>query len=417
MVRKREDEVRNEADRIMNLNCGSRHSRKMDILISHGEQCLLGDDEENSPDELGVDDVVVIQGLRKEFPSRGDAPAKIAVDKVCLGIKQGECFGLLGHNGAGKTSLIGMLTGMLEPSDGDAFVAGYSVRTHRAEVLRNTGFCPQFGGTWPSLTLREHLEMYAGLEGDDVTQDSKLLDEIEAGLAVEEHSGKLVSELSGGNRRKLSAALALIGGPHIVYLDEPSTGVDAATRRHLWEFIAGNQAGRATVLTTHSMEEADVLAGRIGIMVGGKLKALGTPQELKSRHGSEWQLDLKMKQTSSEPIDATNQTISTEEGEATHEVNASDRSEAILQFLSQHLEGVKLVESFADSMRLVVPAGSLSCSSGIGLGRTFNLIESNKQTLCIEEFSLSQTTLESVFLNVAKSDETEETTLRIQRVE
>jgi ABC-type multidrug transport system ATPase subunit len=385
-------EVKLEEDRVMSrdVSTASSLSAKKTAPVINGEE-WLSDEEQQSQNRS--EDTVLIRGLRKEFPSTSGDPPKVAVHNMWLGIRKGECFGLLGHNGAGKTSLIGMLTGMLEPTKGDAFVDGYSVRTQLSEVLQNTGFCPQFGGNWPSMTLREHLEMYAGLRGFDIDADKALLDEIEEGLAVQEHSEKLVSELSGGNRRKLSAALALIGGPHIVYLDEPSTGVDAATRRHLWEFIAGNQAGRATVLTTHSMEEADILAGRIGIMVGGRLRALGTPQELKSKHGSEWQLDLKLK------------TESTENAAIILEQTNDQHVENIASFLSEHLPGVRLTESFADSVRFLVPAGSVAGASGVGLGATFNLIELNKAELGIEEFSLSQTTLENVFLNVAKEDE------------
>lgn len=297
----------------------------------------------------------------------------------------------------GKTSLISMLTCDLHPSGGDAFVNGYSVCTDKEQVLRNTGFCPQFGGTWPTMSLREHLAFYAGLRGFEEGHMETLLNEIEKALALEEHTNKLVKELSGGNRRKLSAALALIGGPSIVYLDEPSTGVDASTRRHLWEFIAGNQAGRATVLTTHAMEEAEVLAGRIGIMVAGRLKALGTPQQLKSKYGSEWQLDLKL---NSEAVDRGAQVSENIEDNASSKQRISD-------FLSEHLPGVRLEESFADSMKFLVPAGAMHKSGG-GLGSTYNLIESNKTVLGIEGFSLSQTTLENVFLKVAKEDEEKE---------
>jgi ABC-type multidrug transport system ATPase subunit len=337
-------------------------------------------------------DAVVVEGLRKVFPASGDAAEKVAVDSVFLGIPQGECFGLLGHNGAGKTSLIGMLTGVTTPTSGDAYIRGCSVVQRRDEALAGMGFCPQFGGLWPTLTLHEHLEFYLGMRGFQAAEVAGLAGEVEAALDVVAHGDKLVQELSGGNQRKLSAALALVGGPGMVYLDEPSTGVDAATRRHLWSLIEGSKAGRATILTTHSMEEADILSDRIGIMASGKLRALGTPQTLKSKHGAEYLIDVK---------------LGAEVGEG-----AGGAAGRVRTFVEGRFEGSRLDEHFADSMRFVVPAVGIVAGprlgSGVGsgavagLGSTFDLIESHAEALGIREFSISQTTLEMVFLRVAR---------------
>ena len=168
------------------------------------------------------------------------------------------------------------------------------MKTFRAHPFSLPSFCPQFGGLWQALSAYEHLALYAGLRGFAADAVPMVVDEVLAVLGIDaataapeaessvaavpsvsfrnKRLNKRVRELSGGNQRKLSAALALVGGPRIVYLDEPSTGVDAATRRHLWQIIRSNRRGRAVVLTTHSMDEADELSDRIAIMARGRLK-------------------------------------------------------------------------------------------------------------------------------------------------
>ena len=168
------------------------------------------------------------------------------------------------------------------------------MKTFRSHPFSLPSFCPQFGGLWQALSAYEHLALYAGLRGFAADAVPMVVDEVLAVLGIDaataapeaessvaavpsvsfrnKRLNKRVRELSGGNQRKLSAALALVGGPRIVYLDEPSTGVDAATRRHLWQIIRSNRRGRAVVLTTHSMDEADELSDRIAIMARGKLK-------------------------------------------------------------------------------------------------------------------------------------------------
>jgi energy-coupling factor transporter ATP-binding protein EcfA2 len=168
------------------------------------------------------------------------------------------------------------------------------MKTFRAHPFSLPSFCPQFGGLWQALSAYEHLALYTGLRGFAADAVPMVVDEVLAVLGIDaataapeaessvaavpsvsfrnKRLNKRVRELSGGNQRKLSAALALVGGPRIVYLDEPSTGVDAATRRHLWQIIRSNRRGRAVVLTTHSMDEADDLSDRIAIMARGRLK-------------------------------------------------------------------------------------------------------------------------------------------------
>ena len=236
-------------------------------------------------------------GLRRVFyPSflsrckkcgRGATNApKAAVENLSFGIAPGTCFALLGPNGAGKTTSIGMLTGETWPTAGDGTICDLSVRTQLQKIYKRTGFCPQFEGLSRSLTLRQHLELFMRLKGTPAEHARTAAMRVEAQYGLEEHAMKLPPKLSGGTRRKLSAAIAMsCGRPDVVFLDEPTTGVDVGTRKFIWSQIQKSIGGRVILLTTHYMDEADALAHRIGIMANGRLRVLGSAQHLKSRHG------------------------------------------------------------------------------------------------------------------------------------
>ncbi|KPP65393.1 hypothetical protein Z043_116197, partial [Scleropages formosus] len=207
-----------------------------------------------------------------------------AVDRICVGVPAAECFGLLGVNGAGKTTTFKMLTGDIPMTGGEAFLNGYSIRTQMADVHQNMGYCPQFDAIDELLTGREHLELYARLRGVP-EKDVKMVAEWgirKLGLA--KYSNKSAGTYSGGNKRKLSTAMALIGCPPVVFLDEPTTGMDPKARRFLWNCILSViKEGRSVVLTSHSMEECEALCTRMAIMVNGRFKCLGSIQHLKNR--------------------------------------------------------------------------------------------------------------------------------------
>jgi len=222
--------------------------------------------------------------LRKLFPSLGGTAPKLAVKDMTIAISQGECVGLLGPNGAGKTTSINMLTGLMEPSGGDAVIAGYSIRKDMPKIHRVMGVCPQHDLTWDVLTGREHLLFYGRLKG---LKGKALHDAVDEGLhSVALHGlvgNKLACEYSGGMRRRLSVGMAFMGQPRVVYLDEPSTGLDPMSRKQLWSVVKAHKASCAIILTTHSMQEAELLCDRIGIFVEGQLVCLDTPSEITSR--------------------------------------------------------------------------------------------------------------------------------------
>ncbi|PSC73883.1 ABC transporter A family member 2 isoform B [Micractinium conductrix] len=242
---------------------------------------------------------VELFGLRKVFkrgnPLRRRKPF-IAVRGSWLGVHQGECFCLLGPNGAGKSTTINVLTGVQPFSGGDALVCGESIASGSGmdRVRPLMGVCPQFDVLWEQLTGREHLDVFGAIKGLPTAarrdEAARLLDDVRLTEAGSVRAGAY----SGGMKRRLSVAIALLGDPQVVYLDEPTTGLDPISRRHLWELVHRCKAGRAIVLTTHSMEEADILGDRIGIMARGCLRCLGTSLRLKARFGSGYHVSIRM---------------------------------------------------------------------------------------------------------------------------
>ncbi|CAL5423286.1 unnamed protein product [Camellia sinensis] len=227
---------------------------------------------------------------------------KVAVRSLTFSVQEGECFGFLGTNGAGKTTTLSMLSGEERPSDGTAFIFGKDISSNPKAARRHIGYCPQFDALLEFLTVREHLELYARIKGvPDYNLEDVVMEKI-VEFDLLKHANKPSFSLSGGNKRKLSVAIAMIGDPPIVILDEPSTGMDPIAKRFMWEVISRLSTRRgktAVILTTHSMNEAQALCTRIGIMVGGQLRCIGSPQHLKTRFGNHLELEVKPTEVSS----------------------------------------------------------------------------------------------------------------------
>ncbi|XP_012962010.4 retinal-specific phospholipid-transporting ATPase ABCA4 [Anas platyrhynchos] len=315
-------------------------------------------------------DILELQELTKIYAGRH----KPAVDRLCVGIRPGECFGLLGVNGAGKTTTFKMLTGDTDVTSGDAVVAGNSILTDISSVHQNMGYCPQFDALDDLLTGREHLYLYARLRGVPAEEIKRVAEWGIQKLGLPMYADQLAGTYSGGNKRKLSTAIALIGCPPLILLDEPTTGMDPQSRRLLWDSIVSVlRDGRAVVLTSHSMEECEALCTRLAIMVNGTFKCLGTIQQLKYKFGDGYIVTLKIKAPKAGlPPDPS-------------------RAE---QFIRINFPGSLQREKHYNMLQYQI------CSSS--LAKIFRLIISNKENLHIEEYSVSQTTLDQVFVNFAK---------------
>jgi ABC-2 type transport system ATP-binding protein len=228
-----------------------------------------------APRELAID----AKGLTRRFGSF------TAVDHITFDVGAGEVFGFLGANGAGKTTAIKILVGLLAPTEGDARVAGFDVRTERAKIRRNIGYMSQRFSLYADLTVRENIQLYGGIYGLTDAQIRDRTTTLLDSLGLASSAGDLVGSLPLGWKQKLAFSVALLHEPKIVFLDEPTGGVDPITRRQFWEQIYQAAARGTTVfVTTHYMDEAEY-CDRISIMVDGRIAALGTPSELKTQYG------------------------------------------------------------------------------------------------------------------------------------
>lgn len=227
-----------------------------------------------------MDYSIEIKGLRKEFGS------KIAVNDLNLKVREGSLFAFLGVNGAGKTTTIRMLTGLTRPNAGDALVMGHSITENLQDVKNLVNLSPQETSIAPNLTVRENLEFIAGIYGFDKAKTKEKTAQMLEQFSMEEVENSKAKTLSGGWQRKLSIAMALITEPKVLFLDEPTLGLDVLARRELWREIEALKGKITIVLTTHYMEEAEALSDEIAIMAKGDLKAIGTLEELKKQTGA-----------------------------------------------------------------------------------------------------------------------------------
>ena len=209
-----------------------------------------------------------------------------AVDKLYLEIQQGELFSLLGVNGAGKTTTIKMLSCLTKPTGGEALVGGYSTTKEPEQVKRLIGVSPQETAVAPNLSVKENLELICGIHSFSKEKTEAKIRELSGQFALDTVLKRKAGKLSGGWQRRVSIAMALISEPQILFLDEPTLGLDVIARHELWETIRSLKGKVTIILTTHYMEEAEALSDRIGIMKSGRLLAVGTADELKQKAGT-----------------------------------------------------------------------------------------------------------------------------------
>uniref|UniRef100_A0A8D3B2N6 ABC transporter domain-containing protein n=1 Tax=Scophthalmus maximus TaxID=52904 RepID=A0A8D3B2N6_SCOMX len=312
-----------------------------------------------------------------------NGPNLLAVDRLSLAVGKGECFGLLGFNGAGKTTTFKMLTGDESITSGDAYIDGYSILRDIKKVQQRIGYCPQFDAVLDHMTGRETLCMSARLRGIPERYVSGCVENVLRSLLLEPHADKLVRSYSGGNKRKLSAGMALIGGPPVIFLDEPSTGMDPVARRLLWDSVTRTrESGKAIIITSHSMEECEALCTRLAVMVNGQIKCLGSPQHLKSKFGSGYTLLAKVH-------------IETE-------VEDSDLH-LFKDFIESTFPGSQLKDEHQGMVHYHLTDKTLTWA------QVFGTLEAAKEKYQIEDYCVSQISLEQVFLSFAQFQHCTET--------
>jgi len=222
----------------------------------------------------------------------------IAVSNLSFSVQSGECFALLGVNGAGKSTTFKSLTCEVKPTSGKIKIAGFDVSKQFEKAKKLIGYCPQPNLIFDSMSVEEHIYYYARIKGIPHKHRSQEVEKAIKQLGLEDHRKKPAGTLSGGNKRKVCVAQALIGSPPIILLDEPSAGMDPGARRFMWSVVAkiAQNKTSAVVLTTHSMEEAEALCTKMGIMVkGGIFKCFGSAQHIKNKFGTGYVIELKTK--------------------------------------------------------------------------------------------------------------------------
>jgi ABC-2 type transport system ATP-binding protein len=228
--------------------------------------------------------IIETKGLRKSFRSRAGREKKTveAVQGVDLAVANGEIFGFLGPNGAGKTTTLRMLATLLEPDGGEATVAGVDLRKHPGEVRKRIGYVAQGGSTWDDSTAREELVLHARMYGIGKAEAQRRAAAALQAFQLTEYADRKCKTYSGGQRRRVDIALGIIHQPRVVFLDEPTTGLDPQSRAHMWDEIRRlRREGMTIFITTHYLEEADALCDRVAIIDHGRIVAEGTPNELK----------------------------------------------------------------------------------------------------------------------------------------
>ena len=353
-----EDEYKKVISQLENMNEDSNVPKDETVIVENGEES----------DER----YLKVINLHQAFTSSLTGKENIAVKSLSFGVRKNECFGLLGHNGAGKSTTIHMLTGLLKPGAGTAFVGNNNLVDDMNEIYKVMGVCPQHDILWETLSAEEHTSFYARIKGQTEAEVKKMSKQMLASVSLLNVKDNLCGTFSGGMKRRLSIANCLVGNPTLVYMDEPSTGLDPGAKHQLWDVIQEAKKSKSMVLTTHSMEEADVLCDRIGVMAEGEMQAVGYPYELKRRFGRGYTLNIMVK------------------------TDTPNRDQLVEQFVMELFPTAKLLND---------PISGLSkfevSRKEVVVSQVFHTIEKNKESLGILSWALMETTMEEVFMKLA----------------
>nr|QUF59431.1 ATP-binding cassette transporter Abca3-like3 [Brachionus angularis] len=323
-------------------------------------------------EKLNLEDLkesLIVKNLTKIYKK------KIAVNKISFGIDKSECLGILGLNGAGKTTLIKMIIGELKSTNGSILINGFDLNKEFNKARKNVGYCPQFSYLPEFLIVRECLELFCSLKGLNYKYKYYVLDDLLNIFQLSEFKNTLIQNLSEGNKRKLSTALAYLGSPKLVVLDEPTTGMDPASRIYFWNLIKKSQNfGITTILSSHSMEECENLCTKLSIIENGKLKCIGSFKQLREKFGRGLSVIIKCYR----------------ENEPSNTVDILE--EFILKTIPKSVIRDKVLETLLIEIE----------NTNQKLYEIFDLIIKNSKTYKIETFSISETSLEQIFLSFSK---------------
>ena len=282
--------ISNENSSKRKLNNGKIGNREK--IINNKKNSEYFEDEEKYEEYNQSNDVLKIRNIHKIFEN-----GKVALNGISFNLYRNEIFALLGHNGAGKTTIINILTGLYQSNLGQAIFNEYNILSPKGiEKFRKfLGVCPQHDVLFNCMIVEEHLEMFCIFKNVDKSIISSEIEKVIHNYGLEEIRHTIASNLSGGQKRKLSISIAIVGGSSVIFLDEPTSGMDITSRRNLWNILKRNLGGKIIILTTHSMEEASVLGNRIGILSEGNIECIGSPLFLIEKLGKNINLNIKKK--------------------------------------------------------------------------------------------------------------------------
>ncbi|XP_046800706.1 retinal-specific phospholipid-transporting ATPase ABCA4 isoform X4 [Gallus gallus] len=357
------------------------------------------------PEPTGLIPGVCIQNLVKIFANR----PKPAVDRMNITFYEGQITAFLGHNGAGKTTTMSILTGLFPPTSGTVLIGGLDIQTHMDSIRQRLGMCPQYNILFNHLTVAEHILFYSQLKGRSRDEAEQELEMMLEDMGLTHKRNEEAQNLSGGMQRKLSVAIAFVGEAKVVVLDEPTSGVDPYSRRSIWDLLLKYRSGRTIILSTHHMDEADILGDRIAIISQGKLFCSGSPVFLKNCFGSGFYLTLvrKVKNTRTgrsvslcscgSQCSCSCSSCALMDKEGTQEQELGGDLNELAEVINHHIPEAKLIENIGQELVYLLPNKHFKQRSYASL---FRELEETLDDLGLSSFGVSDTPLEEVFLKV-----------------
>ena len=419
-------------------------------LIHNTNNALNSQNDSNYKNINKNDYSVKIKNMQKIYNNNSCiSKPTIGVKNISFTVDYGECFGLLGLNGAGKTTIFKAITEEHAPTHGSIYINGLNIMKNFDEVKLMFGYCPQFDAIFPYMTVKENLEFYSKIKGVDPDKLNEIIRAMIESMTLTKYTNKLAGRLSGGNKRKLSVAISMICNPPIVLLDEPSTGMDPEARRFMWAVIhkltsKGNN--NSVIMTTHSMDEAETLCRRMGIMVNGEFVCMGTANYIKENYGYGFEIDVRIKPFEQDKLYQIIQNLGVKRNHKVTSINEAKkilkkiRKEKYCEYLNNESIGRKIYTEIIQSgntsiQTLINWTRYVTCSMkmiGVVLphfteiilsefiennflfkikkdknsktiGFLFSLLEAQKESCEITEYSIQQTSLEQIFNKFAEN--------------
>ena len=420
-----------------NKSENNENEKKVDLLIeeNNNENINLNNNIDDNEDEEVRKELIIVRdildkgdyelrkyplvcdGLTKIYPAnlKSKDPKKKnkkSLNNFTIHLNDSEIFGLLGPNGAGKTTFFSILTGIYEPTSGNAFIRGNSILKNIEKTYEYIGYCPQFDLLWEDLSVENTLLFYSRMKNKDKEKIYLMVEKILIDVRLVKFRKYLVRELSGGMRRRLSLGVALIGEPPIVFLDEPTTGLDPKNKREIWDILSHCKENRCMILTTHLMDEAETLCDRIGIILKGKIRCLGSQYKLKANYGKGFKLCINLKPFTVESYNSNtiNDSIKDDKEEKIgfffdkdkikeqHRINEL-RINKISSFLNEIFSrNCKLTEKHRSAA--IYEIGTDVFNPEL----LFKKLEERKEELEITNWAISQVDLEDIFIKLTEND-------------